>query len=272
MFLKNLSCGLVRSSDISNIIELPSEKDKFAIVAESSTGETRYLLSDGLGSVRQAVDETGSVVAYNEFDPYGNPVQNGSSPYGFTGEWWQAEVGLLHLRARWYSVGTGTFLSRDPVESQLPYQYVNGSPTNRIDPSGLCTWGGDELCWRLYEQVLRRCPNCSYAVTSDGAMTRLVDLEEARLRAIIQGFANSDRMAARIAGRKAAEQFFRSDETYTPEPPSPNNSCDSSWMFNPWILVSHNSTPGIFKPYLSFSSGSGSLGALNGGPIKLLGR
>jgi hypothetical protein len=57
------------------------------IVAESSTGETRYLLGDGLGSIRQAIDGTGAVVAYNEYDPYGNPVQSSSQPYGFTGEW-----------------------------------------------------------------------------------------------------------------------------------------------------------------------------------------
>ncbi len=105
-------------------------------VAESSTGETRYLLSDGLGSIRQAVDESGAVVAYNEFDPYGNPVQNDSSPYGYTGEWWQDEVELLHLRARWYSPGTGTFLSVDAVESEPPYQYVGGNPVNWTDTSG----------------------------------------------------------------------------------------------------------------------------------------
>ncbi|HEX9922181.1 MAG TPA: hypothetical protein VGD99_05930 [Anaerolineae bacterium] len=52
------------------------------IMAESAEGEVRYLLSDGLGSVRQAVDDNGAVVAYNEFDPYGNPVENSSEPYG----------------------------------------------------------------------------------------------------------------------------------------------------------------------------------------------
>jgi hypothetical protein len=46
------------------------------IVAESSTGEVRYLLSDGLGSVRQAVAETAVVAASYEFDPYGSPVDN----------------------------------------------------------------------------------------------------------------------------------------------------------------------------------------------------
>ncbi len=99
--------------------------------------ETRYLLSDGLGSVRQAVDETGAVVAYHEFDPYGNSVDNiGGNPYGYTGEWYEGYIELLHLRARWYLPGTGTFLSVDPVESEPPYQYVGGNPVNWVDSLG----------------------------------------------------------------------------------------------------------------------------------------
>ena len=54
----------------------------------SAGNEVRYLLGDGLGSIRQAVDESAELVAYNEFDPYGNPVAgNGGDPYGYTGEW-----------------------------------------------------------------------------------------------------------------------------------------------------------------------------------------
>jgi RHS repeat-associated protein len=83
------------------------------------------------------VDETTEVVSYHEFDPYGNPVQNGGSPYGYTGEWREDEVGLLYLRARWYAPETGTFLSVDPVESEPPYLYVRGNPANLTDASGL---------------------------------------------------------------------------------------------------------------------------------------
>jgi RHS repeat-associated protein len=107
------------------------------VIMTEKAGEVRYLLSDGLGSVRQAVDDTGSVVAYNEFDPYGKPVNNGGEPYGFTGEWWENEVGLLNLRARWYSPESGTFLSVDPVEGEPAYQYVRGNVVNRTDASGL---------------------------------------------------------------------------------------------------------------------------------------
>ncbi|MCI0526643.1 MAG: RHS repeat-associated core domain-containing protein [Nitrospira sp.] len=138
-FVLDIAGGLpevIYTSEGNVYLHLPG-----VIVATSSTGETRYLLGDGLGSVRQTVDENGAVVAYNEFDPYGNPVQNGSGPYGFTGEWWEDEVGLLHLRARWYLVETGTFLSRDPVESEPPYAYVRGNPINATDPTGLWIWG-----------------------------------------------------------------------------------------------------------------------------------
>ena len=133
-FALDVAAGLpevIYTSEGNVYLHLPG-----VIMTESSTGEVRYLLSDGLGSVRQAMDENGAVVAYNEFDPYGNPVQNGSEPYGYTGEWWENDVGLLHLRARWYSPETGTFLSRDPVESEPPYLYVRGNVVNRVDPTG----------------------------------------------------------------------------------------------------------------------------------------
>ena len=84
------------------------------------------------------------MVAYHGFDPYGNPVQSGGSPYGYTGEWWEADAGLLHLRARWYAPGTGTFLSRDAWpgdvrrgQSLNGWSYVEGNPINWVDPSGL---------------------------------------------------------------------------------------------------------------------------------------
>jgi RHS repeat-associated protein len=61
----------------------------------------------------------------------------GGNPYGYTGEWWEDDVGLLHLRARWYMPETGMFLSRDAVESEPPYLYARGNPINAIDSTGL---------------------------------------------------------------------------------------------------------------------------------------
>ena len=72
-------------------------------------------------------------------------MQSGGSPYGYTGEWWEADAGLLHLRARWYAPGTGTFLSRDAWPGDMlrpgtlhPYGYVGQNPINLSDPTGNC--------------------------------------------------------------------------------------------------------------------------------------
>ncbi|MBE7475094.1 MAG: hypothetical protein HS114_38700, partial [Anaerolineales bacterium] len=61
------------------------------VIMTEKAGLRRYLLPDGLGSIRQAVDASGVIIGYNEYDPYGNPIVNRQSeivnPYGFTGEW-----------------------------------------------------------------------------------------------------------------------------------------------------------------------------------------
>jgi len=75
---------VIYTSDGNAFLHLPG-----VIVTESAGNEVRYLLSDGLGSVRQVTDENADVVSYQEFDPYGNPVNNiGGEPYGYTGEWY----------------------------------------------------------------------------------------------------------------------------------------------------------------------------------------
>ena len=130
---------VIYTSDDDRYLHLPG-----LIVAESAAGELRYLMPDGLGSIRQAVDSQGQVTVYHEFDPYGSPVETGGDPYGFTGEWWEEEVALLHLRARWYAPGVGVFLSRDPVEGEPPYAYVRGNPVNLTDPSGY--QAGSNVC------------------------------------------------------------------------------------------------------------------------------
>ena len=70
--------------------------------------------ADALGSVRQTLDGTGASFSALNYDPWGTP-QGGATPplFGFTGEWQDAGVGLVNLRARWYVPGQGKFLTRD---------------------------------------------------------------------------------------------------------------------------------------------------------------
>jgi RHS repeat-associated protein len=63
--------------------------------------------------------------------------------YGYAGAWGyqsQNEFPFLHIGARYYDPATGRFLQRDPigiVGALNVYEYVGGSPTAKVDPTGL---------------------------------------------------------------------------------------------------------------------------------------
>jgi hypothetical protein len=66
-----------------------------------------YHLSDALGSVRQTADSAGAVTESREWAPYGVEVGTAHAGLGYTGEWWDGDVELLYLRARWYKSTSG---------------------------------------------------------------------------------------------------------------------------------------------------------------------
>jgi len=63
---------------------------------------------------------------------------------GYTGEWQDADVGLVYLRARWYDAYLNRFTSPDPIvpdfrnpQSINGYVYAGNNPTRYVDPEGL---------------------------------------------------------------------------------------------------------------------------------------
>ena len=111
---------------------------------------TLWQLGDHQGSVRDAVDDTGSVVGIN-YDSYGNgfghqgyamePGNIVSMVFGYTGQAYDPESGLYHMQHRQYDPLTGQFISQDPAgfeagDSNL-YRYVYNSPLIYTDPTGL---------------------------------------------------------------------------------------------------------------------------------------
>jgi len=130
-------------------------------VATDDTGTWTYSALDALDSVRQRLDASGQVLSANAYRPFGLPLAgDGGDLYGYTGEWWEGDAGLLHLRARYLQVETGRFISQDPWPGhfRLPqtlnrYAYVENNPVNWLDPSG-CTSErsgcGDPRCLVFY--------------------------------------------------------------------------------------------------------------------------
>ncbi len=110
-------------------------------------GSVQYYLHDQLGSTRALLDGAGHTVATYSYDAYGNPtVRTGSAttPFGYAGEYTDAETGFQYLQARYYDPATQQFVSVDPLVDQTgqPYAYTGDNPLNMVDPTGALTCGG----------------------------------------------------------------------------------------------------------------------------------
>ena len=125
-----------------------------SLLARTDTsGVTDWYLADRLGSVRDIVDVSGTVVYHTGYDSFGNKVSSsgsGGDRFGFTGREHDAALNLYYNRARFYDPATGRFLSRDPIGFSAGdmnlYRYVYNSPTNGTDPSGE-SWLDDYANW-----------------------------------------------------------------------------------------------------------------------------
>lgn len=109
--------------------------------------QERSLHGDGLGSVRQASDATGTVTDRFEYDAFGNELaRTGTTDidHRYRGEQVDPNTGFYNLRARWYDPGSGRFTSIDPVQGMTgrpqslnKYLYTESDPVNGRDPSGM---------------------------------------------------------------------------------------------------------------------------------------
>lgn len=138
----------------------------------------RYHHLDQLGSIRATTNEYAELTGTATYDPYGRDqlvlsasgdstngapgsttisiagasvtlggnnstgggaAADGTSGFGYAGEYTDAETGFTYLRARLYDPETSQFLTRDPVEgvSGDPYGYAFNNPVVLTDPSGL---------------------------------------------------------------------------------------------------------------------------------------
>lgn len=115
--------------------------------------------------MRSISDESGEVQETYDYDAYGtlmgltkrnlasgnlesSPITSNSSPittseFLFTGELWDADLGMYFLRARYLNTNTGRFHTQDTYEgrngeplSLHKYFYANGNPVMLNDPSG----------------------------------------------------------------------------------------------------------------------------------------
>jgi len=109
-----------------------------------------YYHTDSLGSTRIITYTDSTYVYVNNYQPFGQDNGTAKGVYAnratdkFTGKPYSKATGLYYEFQRWYDPSIGRFISPDRIagyrkdpQSLNPYIYVENSPTNSIDPSGL---------------------------------------------------------------------------------------------------------------------------------------
>jgi len=90
-------------------------------VTLGATGSTNYFYTrDHLGSVREALDSSGTLVTRYTYDPYGQKsvVEEGyATAFGFGGDFVHQRSSLNLTRFRPYDSAKGRWLSRDPISA-----------------------------------------------------------------------------------------------------------------------------------------------------------
>ncbi len=127
---------------------------------------TRYIYSNHLQSASLELDETGEVISYEEYHPYGTTsyqAMNASihavaKRYRYTGKEGDEESGLYYHGARYYASWLCRWVSPDPINSEWynltrgepdrnlkrthtelsasPYEYCYDNPVRFTDPNG----------------------------------------------------------------------------------------------------------------------------------------
>ncbi|PAT33092.1 hypothetical protein CLI92_05275 [Vandammella animalimorsus] len=124
------------------------------LISQSDGATTKQIYADAQGTTRLIAD--GNTSRSYSFDAFGNWLEGDSlaadqnpPTHLYTGERYDADTGLIYLRARDYDPSTGRFISMDehPGDQRIPltlnkYLYANADPVNHVDPSGNFGIGG----------------------------------------------------------------------------------------------------------------------------------
>jgi RHS repeat-associated protein len=117
---------------------------------------TRFQLGNHLGSAVLEVDETGKVISYEEYHPYGTTAYHAKTAaevslkrYRYTGKERDEETGLHYYGARYHATWLGRWTSCDPAgldDGINMYAYVHDRPTVMTDLQGRQGRFGYDAC------------------------------------------------------------------------------------------------------------------------------
>lgn len=146
----------------------PDQTDDLHAVWREGVGE-RWFLKDHLGSIRGTLDETGNLISWVDYDPFGNlqgTAPAGLEPTRFAGRYFYDALGLYENRFRFYDPWLGRFIQTDPIHINGRdfnlYAYAGNNPLSFTDPLGTSAieWGELVDLSSFYVTALCRLGNC----------------------------------------------------------------------------------------------------------------
>ena len=115
-------------------------------LARKMNGSWYYYIYNAHGDVVGLVNEAGTVVNTYEYTPWGeirNETETVDNPIKYAGEYYDDELDMIYLRARYYNPQIGRFTSLDIEEGEISnpldmnrYVYCRNNPIKYVDPSG----------------------------------------------------------------------------------------------------------------------------------------
>ncbi|MGH8646446.1 MAG: RHS repeat-associated core domain-containing protein [Gammaproteobacteria bacterium] len=135
-------------------LHVMDDKERIALVETRTVGNDgspaqliRYQIGNHLGSASLELDETGQLISYEEYHPYGTTsyqavrsgVEVSAKRYRYTGKERDEETGLYYHGARYYAGWLRRWVSCDPLsihDSRNLYLYARANPIALLDRSG----------------------------------------------------------------------------------------------------------------------------------------
>lgn len=151
-YIIDINNNVVAETDSAGDIESEILWGNGKPLARKTNGSWYYYIYNAHGDVVGLVNDTGTVVNTYEYTPWGeihNETEIVDNPIKYAGEYYDDELGMYYLRARYYDPSTKRFTSYDIEEGEIlnpldmnRYVYCRNNPIKYVDPTGMLAYPG----------------------------------------------------------------------------------------------------------------------------------